>query len=79
MNISNFMTWFLSEFYRIGTTLLAKLDNITIAGNVTLMQFIITIAIIGVFINLVIVAPNLGVVNRALNSRDRKIRERNKK
>lgn len=76
MNISNFMAWFLDQFISIGTTMLAKLDQITIIGNVTLMQFIITIAIIGVFINLVITAPNLGVVNRALNQRDREIRSK---
>lgn len=78
MNISNFIQWFLNQFYTIGTTLLAKLDSITIYGNITLMQFIITVAIISTFINLIIVAPNLGIVNKSLNARDRKIRERNK-
>lgn len=68
MNISNFITWFLTEFYRIGTQMLSNLDQITIYGNITLMQFIITIAILGVFVSIIITAPKLGIVSRTMKS-----------
>ena len=85
MNISNFITWFIQQFYNIGTTMLQKLDQITIHNNISLMDFIITIAIIGAFIQIIITAPNLGIVNREINARakgnarNEKIRRKNTK
>lgn len=58
MNIANFMEWFITEVIRIGSFMLFKLDQITIAGNVSLMDFIITITIIGIFISIVLTLPN---------------------
>ena len=74
MNRSNFFSWFLNQFVTIGTFMINKLDQIYLVGNVSLLDFIITIAIIGIFVSIVITAPQLGVVNRALNQRDREIR-----
>lgn len=66
MNIADFMEWFITQFINIGTNLLGKLDQIIIYGNVSLLQFIITIAIISAFISIIITAPNLGIVKREL-------------
>lgn len=57
MNISNFFSWFLTQFVRIGTNLLDKLDNIFLIGNVSLLDFTITITIIGIFINILLTIP----------------------
>ena len=66
MNISNFISWFIQQFINIGTTLLAFLDEIIIFGNVSLMNFIITIAIIGMFLGLIITTPTLNIVGRTI-------------
>ena len=58
MNISNFITWFLSQFYSIGANLLSKLDNIILHGNISLMDFIITIAILSMFLPIILTIPN---------------------
>lgn len=62
MNISNFIEWFLTQFVRISSNMLGKLDQIILYGNVSLMDFIITIAIIGAFISIVLTIPS--VANR---------------
>lgn len=58
MNISNFMTWFLNQFIVIGTNMIGKLDEIILTGNVSLMDFIITLTIIGIFLSIVLTLPN---------------------
>ena len=58
MNISNFFQWFLNQFIAIATNLIGKLDNITIYQNVTLLDFIITITIVGIFIEIILTLPN---------------------
>lgn len=57
MNISNFFSWFLTQFVRIGTNMLDKLDNIFLIGNVSLLDFTITITIIGIFLNILLTIP----------------------
>lgn len=74
MNISEFMQWFINQFVNIATQMLGKLDDIIIYGNVSLMDFIITIAIIGAFITIIITTPSLGVVQRDMNKKDREAR-----
>ena len=69
MNITSFIAWFIQQFIRIGQTLLAKLDEIILYGNISLMDFIITIAIIGAFIEIVVTAPRLGILNKATKER----------
>lgn len=71
MNISNFMNWFIQQFINIGTQLLAFLDSIILFGNVTLMNFIITIAIIGMFLSLIITTPTLNIVGRTIGKEKR--------
>ena len=58
MNISNFIAWFIDQFIRIGTNMISILDNVIIFGNVTLMEFIITIVIISAFIEIILTIPN---------------------
>lgn len=59
MNIANFIEWFITQFISIASTMLAKLDQIIIYGNISLMDFIITITIITAFISILITAPQL--------------------
>lgn len=66
MNISNFISWFIQQFINIGTTMLGFLDSIIIFGDISLMNFIITIAIIGMFLGIVITTPTLNIVNRSI-------------
>lgn len=66
MNISNFITWFINQFVYIGSNLLGKLDQIILWGNVSLMDFIITIMVLGAFVSIIITAPNLGIVRREM-------------
>lgn len=73
MNISNFFSWFLTQFVRIGTNLLDKLDNIFLIGNVSLLDFTITITIIGIFINILLTIPqNVNRYERRAERRARK-------
>lgn len=57
MNIANFMEWFITQFIAIATNMLGKLDEIILYGNVSLMDFIVTITIIGIFIGIVLTLP----------------------
>ena len=57
MNIANFMTWFLQQFVRVGTYMIGKLDEIKLIGQVSLLDFTITIAIIGIFITIILTLP----------------------
>lgn len=70
MNISNFMEWFITQFINIATNMIGKLDQIILYGNVSLMDFIITITIIGIFIGIVLTIPNNA--NKWVNRAERK-------
>lgn len=70
MNISNFIVWFINQFISIGTTMLSKLDEIIIYGNISLMDFIITIVIIGAFLEIILTIPQ--TVNRIESRAERK-------
>ena len=71
MNISTFTTWFIENFIAIATNLINKIDNIYLIENVSLLDFIITLAIIGTFIEIIITIPNLGIVQKHINTKDR--------
>lgn len=60
VDISTFTGWFINQFVSIGTQIINMLDNIRIASNVSLLDFIIAIAIIGAFLPLVITAATRG-------------------
>lgn len=77
MNIASFMEWFLNQFVAIATNMLGKLDQIILYGNVSLMDFIITITIIGIFIGIVLTLPQNA--NRLSSRAERKMRSDNRK
>lgn len=77
MNIASFMEWFLNQFVNIATNMLGKLDQIILYGNVSLMDFIITITIVGIFIGIVLTIPNNA--NRLSSRAERKMRSDNRK
>ena len=79
-NISTFMSWFITQFINIGGNLLGKLDNIIIYGNVSLMDFIITIVILGAFISIITTTANGGIFTASYDANQRiKSKERTKK
>lgn len=65
MNIANFIEWFIQQFISIASTMLGKLDQIILYGNISMMDFIITITIVGAFLSILITTPTLNVVKRA--------------
>ena len=69
MNITNFISWFIQQFLNIGATMLGKLDQIYIYGQITLMDFMVTIFIVGAFLTIVTTAPRLSIVNKVERSR----------
>lgn len=76
MNISNFINWFIDQFISIGGQLLGKLNLIQLRNNVSLLDFIIAITIIGMFIPIILTIPNNA--NRWSRAESKK-REKNKK
>lgn len=57
MDISSFIQWFINQVMTIFTYIWNTLDNITIYGNVTLLDFIITLTIITIFIEIILALP----------------------
>ncbi len=64
MNITTFMTWFINSFIHIGSQILSYLDQIKIYGTISLMDFIITIVIVGAFLSIIITSPRLSLVRQ---------------
>ena len=56
-DISSFMTWFLGQVYNIFTGCFGFLDNIHIASGVSLLDFTITIFILGLVVSILIAQP----------------------
>lgn len=77
VNISTFSNWFLTEFIRIATNVINHLDNIELINNVTLLDFIIAIAIITAFIGIILTLPNSA--NRMSSRAERKQKSKNDK
>ena len=74
MNISNFIEWFITQFINIGTQIINIIDNIIIYGNVSLLDFIIAITILGMFLGIILAIPQ-----NAMNKAEKSIRESKKK
>lgn len=74
MNISGFIEWFIQQVVNIGTQTINILDNIIIYGNVSILDFIIAITILGMFLGLILAIPQ-----NAMNKAEKSIRERKKK
>lgn len=56
-DISSFMSWFLSQIYSIFSSVFSILDSIILAPGVTLLEFIITIFILGIVVTILIAQP----------------------
>ena len=54
MDISNFIIWFINQFFTILGYVFNALDYITIAPGVTLFDFILTIFIITTLVSVII-------------------------
>lgn len=79
MNISNFIEWFITQFVNIGTNLINLLNQIIIYNNVSLLDLIITIAIIGIFLELILTIPQNSMSKAEKNIREYKREKRSKK
>lgn len=79
MNITNFITWFIRQFVNIGQSILGHLDNIKIYNTVSLLDFTITIVIIGAFISIILTIPQNAMNNADRQNIKKRIREREKK
>ena len=79
MNISNFIEWFITQFVNIGTQIINIIDNIIIYGNVSLLDFIIAIAILGMFLSLILTIPQNAINKVEKIGRERKKKEKNDK
>ena len=73
MNIANFMSWFITQFITIGTFLINKLDQIKLIGNVSILDFTITITIIGIFLSIVLTMPQN--MNRLSSRAERRLKK----
>lgn len=74
VDISSFISWFINTIVTIIGKVLDILENIHIANNVSLLDFIIALIVIGAFISIVITIPNKVKVNEQKERRknDRK-------
>lgn len=79
MNISNFIEWFITQFINIGTQVINIIDGIIIYGNVSLLDFIIAITILGMFLSLILTIPQNAMHKVEKNGRERKRKEKNDK
>lgn len=79
MNISNFIEWFITQFVNIGTQIINIIDGIIIYGNVTLLDFIIAITILGMFLSLILTIPQNAMNKVERIGRERKKKEKNDK
>ena len=79
MNISNFIEWFITQFVNIGTQVINILDGIIIYGNVSLLDFIVAITILGMFLSLILTIPQNAMHKVEKIGRERKKKEKNDK
>ena len=79
MNISNFIEWFITQFVNIGTQIINIIDGIIIYGNVSLLDFIVAIAILGMFLSLILTIPQNAMHKVEKIGRERKRKAKNDK
>lgn len=76
VDISSFMQWFINTIVNIIGTVLDILDNIHIANNVSILDFIIALIVIGAFVSIVITIPAKVKINE---QKERSKNDRNKR
>lgn len=57
INITSFMTWFLSQIYSIFSQIFSLLDRIILAPGVSMLDFSITLFILGFVVTILIASP----------------------
>lgn len=78
VNIAKFIEWFIQQFINIGTQIINIIDSIIIYGNVSLLDFIIAITILGMFLSLILTIPQNAMSKAEKSIRENKRKERNK-
>lgn len=79
INIAKFIEWFIQQFVNIETQIINILDGIIIYGNVSLLDFIIAITILGMFLSLILTIPQNAMNKVEKIGRERKKKEKNDK
>lgn len=79
VNIAKFLEWFIQQFINIGTQAINILDGIIIYGNVSLLDFIIAITILGMFLSLILTIPQNAMNKVEKIGRERKKKDKNDK
>lgn len=79
VNIAKFIEWFIQQFVNIGTQVINILDGIIIYGNVSLLDFIIAITILGMFLSLILTIPQNAMHKVEKIGRERKKKKENDK
>lgn len=79
VNVARFLEWFIQQFINIGTQVINILDSIIIYGNVSLLDFIIAITILGMFLSLILTIPQNAMHKVEKEGRERKKKEKNDK
>ena len=79
VNIAKFLEWFITQFINIGTQVINIIDGIIIYGNVSLLDFIIAITILGMFLSLILTIPQNAMHKVEKIGRERKKKEKNDK
>ena len=77
-DISSFISWFIQQVVNIGTQVINIIDGIIIYGNVSLLDFIIAITILGMFLSLILTIPQNAMNKAERNVKENRRKERNK-
>ena len=78
INIAKFLEWFIQQFINIGTQVINILDGIIIYANVSLLDFIIAITILGMFLGIILAIPQNSMNKVEKIGRERKKKENRK-
>lgn len=74
VNISEFIQWFIEQFVNIGKKMIGIIDGIIIYQNISLLDLIIAITILGMFLELILTIPK-----NAMNKAERNVKENKRK
>lgn len=78
VNISEFIQWFIEQFVNIGKKMIGIIDGIIIYQNISLLDLIIAITILGMFLELILTIPKNAMNKAEKNIRENKRKERTK-
>lgn len=66
-DISSFISWFITQFTNILRFVYSQLDRLILVGNFSLLDFCITILILGAIISIVVATANTYSVNVSIH------------